>query len=108
MGAFDTAEQARNVLEVAAARWPQSLAALIGLGNSRYALRDLAGAEQAFRRATRAHPGAAAAFNNLAHVLLAQGRREDALAAVRRAVDLASPTTPEYRATLQTIEALGR
>jgi Peptidase_C39 like family/Tetratricopeptide repeat len=70
-------------------RWPQSLAGLIGLGNSRYVLGDLSGAEHAYRLATRAHPEAAAAFNNLAHVLAELGRREDALVAARRAAELA-------------------
>ncbi len=90
--------------EVAHERWPQSLGALIGLGNSRYALNDLPGAEQAFRLATRAHPEAAAAFNNLAHVLAELGRREEALSAARRATELASPSEPVYRATLMKIE----
>ena len=90
--------------EVAHERWPQSLGALIGLGNSRYALNDLSGAEQAFRLATRAHPEAAAAFNNLAHVLAELGRREEALSAARRATELAGPLEPAYRATLMKIE----
>ena len=90
--------------EVAHERWPQSLGALIGLGNSRYALNDLSGAEQAFRLATRAHPECAAAFNNLAHVLTELGRREEALTAARRATELAGPWEPVYRATLMKIE----
>ena len=41
--------------------WPSSLGAWIGLGNSRYARGDLAGAEAAFREATLRHPSSAAA-----------------------------------------------
>lgn len=80
--------------EFASARWPQSLGLLIGLGNSRYAQNDLDGAERAFRRATQAHPEALAGFTNLAHVLAALGRREEALAAARRAADLATASGP--------------
>jgi Peptidase_C39 like family len=70
-------------------RWPRSFGGLIGLGNSRYARRDLLGAEEAFRLATQAHPEAAAAFSNLAHVLTELGRHEEALSAARRAEELA-------------------
>ena len=68
------------------------LGGLIGLGNSRYALGDRAGAEHAFRLALRAHPDSAAAFTNLAHVLAEMGRRENALAPARRATEVAGST----------------
>ena len=57
-------------------RWPDSLEALIGRGNARYAARDLDGAEAAYRAALERHPGAAAAWNNLADVLAARGRTD--------------------------------
>jgi Flp pilus assembly protein TadD len=62
-------------------RWPRSLGGLIGLGNSRYALNDLAGA-------TQAHPADAPAFHNLAYVLFESGRYEEARTAARRAAEL--------------------
>jgi hypothetical protein len=89
---------------VAAARWPDSLGAWIGLGNSRYALGDLSGAEEAFRRAAGVHPDAAPAFNNLAHVLEEQGRREEALVAARQAVALGGLNARVYQETLRRIE----
>ena len=85
-------------------RWPTSLGALIGLGNSHYALRDLSGAEQAFRVATRLHPAAAVAFNNLAHVLAEMGNLEEALAAARQAVALRGALEEVSRATLLDIQ----
>ncbi len=97
-------QAAVEAYEVTHERWPQSLGALIGLGNSRYALNDFAGAEQAFRLATRGHSEAAAAFNNLAHVLAELGRGEEALTAARRAVELTGSSEPAYRATLMKIE----
>lgn len=70
-------------------RWPASLGMLIGLGNGRYALNDLPGAEQAFRTAIQQDPEAAAAFNNLAHVLRDSGRDDEARIAAQRAGGLA-------------------
>jgi len=87
-------------------RWPDNLAGLIGLGNVEYALKDRAGAERAFRRASEAHPESAAAFNNLAHVLAEAGRLPEAEQAARRAVALGGPLLPQSQKTLE--EILGR
>ena len=87
-------------------RWPGSLAALIGLGNARYAAGQLLGAEAAFRTAVSAHPDEAAAWNNLAHVLAEQGELAEALAAAKRAVDLGGDHSPVYQATLAEIKAI--
>jgi hypothetical protein len=91
----------------ALSRWPENMAAIMGLGNSYYALGDLKESERAFRRATEAHPMEGAAFNNLAHVLLTQGRREDAYSAAQRAVALGGPLQSVFRKTLEEIEASG-
>jgi len=88
-----------------AERWPQSLAALIGVGNARYATGDLDDAEQAFRRAVQRHPTAAAAWNNLAHVLGRNGRRREAIAAAERAVRLAGKTPGPFAETLRELQA---
>jgi hypothetical protein len=89
----------------ALSRWPQSLNARIGLGNSYYALGDLKGAESAFREATESHPNSAVAYNNLAHVLLEQGRLKEALAAAQQAVALGGPLKSESEKTLQEIRS---
>jgi hypothetical protein len=86
-------------------RWPDNLLALIGLGNTEYALKNLAGAEEAFRRASVAHPKSAVAFNNLAHVLAGLGKLAEAEAAARTAVALEGPTLPEAKKTLDEIVA---
>jgi tetratricopeptide (TPR) repeat protein len=86
-------------------RWPDSLVALIGLGNARFAAGQLAGAEAAFRTAVSSYPAEAAAWNNLAHVLAEQGALTEALAAAKRAVDLDGASTPTYQATLKEISA---
>jgi len=84
-------------------RWPASLNARMGLGNSYYALGDFKNAEQAFREATELHPRAAAAYNNLAYALLGQGRKQEALVAAQHAVALGGPLEAEFEKTLQEI-----
>jgi tetratricopeptide (TPR) repeat protein len=84
-------------------RWPSSLAGLIGLGNTAYALKDPAKAESAFRQAVREHPDATVAFNNLAHILAERGKLDEALTAAERAVSLGGPLLPAARATLDEI-----
>ncbi len=90
----------------ALSRWPDSFAAWMGLGNSRYQRGDLAGAAAAFSQATLRQPENGAAFNNLAHVLAGLGRRQEALAAARQAVALGGAFAAQARQTLQEIEAL--
>ena len=84
-------------------RWPSSLAGLMGLGNTAYALKDLAAAESAFSRAAREHPDTAAPLNNLAHVLAERGQLEEALAAAERAVSLGGPLQATAQNTLEEI-----
>lgn len=62
----------RIAYQSAVNRWPENLVLLMGLGNSAYTGGDLPDAANAFRQAIKAHPTAAAAYNNLANVLLAQ------------------------------------
>jgi Tetratricopeptide repeat/Peptidase_C39 like family len=99
-GRFDEAALAYDAI---LRRWPDSLGALIGRGNARYAAHDLDGAEAAYRAALERHPGTAAAWNNLADVLAARGDRAEALIAARRAVDLGGAHAELYRRTLAEI-----
>jgi hypothetical protein len=94
-----------NGYETALSRWPESLAARMGLGNSLYALGELSGAENVFREAVRLYPSSGAAYNNLAQVLWEQNRGTEALEAARRAVSLGGPMVAVYRETLREIEA---
>jgi len=89
----------------AVTRWPDSLAAHIGLGNSYYALGDKDSAEAAFRIATHRFPTNGATFNNLAHVLWRQEKHEEAVEAARKAVELGGPLVNTYRKTLEQIKA---
>lgn len=91
--------------QVATRRWPESSVAWLGLGNSRYAGKDLPGAEAAFRAACRLAPTAGPAWNNLAQVLWEQGDGEEALAAASRAVSLGGPLQRQFAQTLAEIRA---
>ncbi len=91
--------------QTALTRWPRSMIAYMGLGNSFYALGDLRGAEDAFRTAVKNHPGAAGAYNNLAQVLGEQGRYHEALEAARRAVAIGGPLREVYESTLKEIQS---
>ena len=72
-------------------RWPQSLPARMGMGNSYYALGDFMNSEHAFRQIIRLHPRAGAAYNNLAQILMEQGRYPEAWEMARKAVSLGGP-----------------
>ena len=89
--------------QTALTRWPRSLVAYMGLGNSRYSLGDLHGAAVAFRSAIDHHPGSAAAYNNLAQVLFEMGRRSEATVAAQKAVEIGGPNSDIYELTLKEI-----
>ena len=91
--------------KTALTRWPQSLTAQMGMGNSYYYMGDLKGAENVFRQATELHPQSAPAFNNLAQVLLEQGRKQEALAAAQQAVAIGGPMKAEFEKTLREIQS---
>jgi hypothetical protein len=88
----------------AADRWPHNETAWIGLGNSRYALKNLAGAEQAFRSAVDAAPQSGAAYNNLAHVLMELDRPEEALEVIDQAIQLGGPLVDTFKKTRAEIQ----
>lgn len=86
-------------------RWPHNLNASMGAGNTAYALGDFAAAEHAFQHATRAHPDAGAAFNNLADTLAQQNKFAEALVAAQHAVQLGGPQLAVFLQTQREIES---
>ena len=86
-------------------RWPQSLAARMGLGNSYYALGDFTNSEYAFKETIRLYPRAGSAYNNLAQILKEQGQFPEAWKMARKAVSLGGPLQAVYQQTLQEIES---
>jgi hypothetical protein len=91
----------------AADRWPHNKTAWMGLGNSRYALKNLAGAEQAFRSAVDVAPQLGAAYNNLAHVLMELGRPDEALTVINQAIRLGGPMAEVFQKTRTEIQQRG-
>ena len=89
----------------ALSRWPRNLAAMMGIGNSYYALGDLKNSEAAFRQAVESHPNEGAAFNNLADVLLRQGKKNEAMEAVLKAIALGGPGKETFLKTLEEIQS---
>jgi len=94
--------------KTALARWPQNLTALMGIGNCHYALAELKDAESAFRKTVRLHPKEGSALNNLAQILFEQGRKQEALEAIQKAVSLGGPLSAVYEKTLEEIQAGSR
>ncbi len=66
-------------------RWPDNVAASIGLANRHYALGELKEAESILRRAYERHPDSVAVTNNLAHTLSDLGRNQEALTLIEQA-----------------------
>jgi hypothetical protein len=97
-------QAAKTGYHTALQRWPASLPALMGLGNSYYALGNIEQSAHAFQTAARLHPEEGAAYNNLAHVLMEQGKKQAALQAARKAVALGGPMSNTYKKTLADIE----
>jgi tetratricopeptide (TPR) repeat protein len=72
-------------------RWPDNVTASIGLANSYYTQGHLDAAEAVLRRAAERNPESDAVMNNLAQALSDEGRNDEALAIIERAVALAGP-----------------
>lgn len=101
-------QAAAKAYRAALGRWPGSLGAQLGLGNSRYALGELREAEAAYRAAVAAHPDSGIALNNLAQTLADQGRWGEAEAAIQRALALGGPQRQAFQATYDEIRTRSR
>jgi len=67
-------------------RWPDNVAASIGLANRHYAMGELEQAEVILRKALARHPDSVPVLNNLAQVVSDLGRNEEALVLIERAM----------------------
>lgn len=72
-------------------RWPDNLAAAIGLANGHYALGEFRETEMILRRQIERRPDSVVVLNNLAQTLSDQGRNEEAMATIERAAALEGP-----------------
>lgn len=87
---------AQRAFAAALQRWPNERAALLGAGNSAYALGQREAAARAYRQTVTRHPDFADGWNNLAQVLMELGRRVEASQAIARAVALGGARLPDY------------
>jgi len=92
------ARGAQQAFAAALQRWPDDRAALLGAGNTAYALGQRDAAAKAYRQAVLKHPDFADGWNNLAQVLLELNRRHEASQAIARAVALGGERLPAYLA----------
>lgn len=83
-----------------AERWPDSIVARMGLGNTHYKLGGFTEAARAYLDAITIDDEYAPAWNNLANALERQGLRDQAIEAARRAVAL-DGDNPLYQDTLK-------
>jgi Tfp pilus assembly protein PilF len=99
-----TQEQVTTAFATALERWPENLAAAVGLANQFHARGALARATEVLREARRRHPGSAIVANNLAQVLSDQGQQREALALIdQAAADSSNPFASEIRSTREAI-----
>jgi hypothetical protein len=96
---------AQVAYETALKAWPGQRAAMIGLGNTAYALGKKDEAAARFESATQAHADFADAWNNLAQVRLEQGRLPEAAEAIKRAVQIGGPRAERYSSLQEKILA---
>jgi len=90
----------------ALARWPNESVVAFLAGARAHAGGDLTAAARHYRRALALEPRHAAGRNNLAHVLLAQGCRAEALSEARAALALTEPEGDFHAEILDTVRAI--
>lgn len=109
LGAVAAVERTGNAATARAAyerflrRWPENLNAAIGLANAHHSLGALAEAERVLREAARRDPGSVIVLNNLAQTLSDQGKNEEALPLIERAVAAGGPFANAARETRASI-----
>jgi hypothetical protein len=94
---------ARQAYAAALKRWPDNLAAAVGLANQYHSRGQLGDAVAVLRAAQQRHPQSVIVMNNLAQTLSDQGRNAEALALIDKAVDAQSPFAADVRSTRQLI-----
>jgi hypothetical protein len=88
----------------ALARWPDNVAAAVGLANQYHAHGRLAQAEKVLRDAQGRHPDSVIVANNLAQALSDEGRQAEALALIEKVSDPRNPFAAEVRSTRHLIQ----
>lgn len=95
---------AAQAYTTAANKWPGSLGANMGSGNSYYSLKSYSKAILYYRKAVAIDPEHAPAHNNIANALLEIGKTKEAEEHARIAVNLGGPHLPAFKETLENIQ----
>jgi tetratricopeptide (TPR) repeat protein len=98
------ARSARTAYETFLNRWPDNVNASVGLANAYHTLGDLPAAEKVLREAVRRAPDSVVALNNLAQTLSDEGRNEEALPFIERAVAVGGPFSDAVKQTRAAIQ----
>ena len=92
--------------QTAARRWPDSVAAFLGLGNAWFSLGKAEKAIAVYRQYLQTHPNQLVVRNNLAEVLGHKGEFEEALGEIDKTLEMAGEKDPFYPVFLRTREAI--
>ncbi len=79
---------AYRAYQQASKRWPDSLIAYMGIGNTAFALGQYSDSVSAYQQLLAISPEAANAWNNLAYALAKQGKKQSSFAAIDNAIRL--------------------
>jgi tetratricopeptide (TPR) repeat protein len=96
---------ARTAYETFLKRWPANVNASIGLANTSYAMGELPRAEAVLREAAARNPDSVIVLNNLAQTISDQGRHEEAVPFIERAVAAGGPFAEAAKKTREGILA---
>jgi hypothetical protein len=80
-------QAARKAYSAFLERWPGNVEGSIGLANLHYAAGELKEAEAVLRDASKRHPGSIPVLNNLAQTISDEGRNDEALAIIDKALE---------------------
>ncbi len=98
-----TPEAATTAYATTLARWPNNLAAAIGLANQHHLAGNHGLAVTTLRAAQQRHPDSVIVLNNLAQALSDEGRHSEALSQIDKALGMPSPFDSDVRSTRQLI-----
>jgi peptidase C39-like protein/tetratricopeptide repeat protein len=98
------ARNARIAYSTFLQRWPDNVNASVGLANAYHTLGDLPASEKVLREAARRAPDSVVVLNNLAQTLSDEGRNEEALPFIERAVAAGGPFSDAAQQTRAAIQ----
>ncbi len=98
-------KSANLAYQTALSRWPESIVAHMGQGNTAYALMRYNESAAAYQQLLKLSPDTAEAWNNLAYALARQGDKQASLEAINKAIQL-SPDNANFQQSLVELRQL--